>query len=74
MDSNQLIASLNAINIGDIDVIRDKLEQAREACRAIDQPGLADKLQEAVEALDKADLKTYRRRVETVVSKLGHIR
>ena len=74
MDSSQLIASLNAINIGDLDVIRAKLEQAREACRAIDQPELADKLQEAVEALDQADLKTYRRRVETVVSKLGHIR
>lgn len=74
MDSSQLIASLNAINIGDLDLIRTKLQQAREACRAIDQPELADKLQEAVEALDRADLKTYRRRVETVVSKLGHIR
>lgn len=74
MDSNQLIADLNAINIGDLDVIREKLEQAREACLAIDQPDLADKLLEAVQALDQADLKTYRRRVETVVSKLGHIR
>ena len=54
--------------------IRDKLEQAREACRKIDQPELAEKLQEAVDALDQADMKTYRRRVETVVSKLGHIR
>ncbi len=74
MNSNQLIANLNAINVGDLDVIRAKLEQAREACRAIDQPELADKLQEAVDALDRADMKTYRRRVETVVSKLGHIR
>jgi len=74
MDSSQLIANLNAINVGDLEVIRGKLEQAREACRAIDQPELADKLQEAVDALDQADMKTYRRRVETVVSKLGHIR
>ena len=29
---------------------------------------------DCVEALDRLDLKTYRRRVETVVSKLGHIR
>ena len=49
MDSNQLIANLNSINVGDLEVIRDKLEQAREACRAIDQPELADKLQEAVD-------------------------
>ncbi len=74
MDSSQLIANLNAINIGDLDVIRGKLEQAREGCLAINQPDLAEKLQEAVDALDQADMKTYRRRVETVVSKLGHIR
>jgi hypothetical protein len=41
---------------------------------AIDQPELADKLGEAVDALDRIDLKTYRRRVETVVAKLGHLR
>jgi hypothetical protein len=74
MDSSQLIAHLNAIRVGDLDSIRGKLEQARVACRAIEQPDLADKLQEALDALDRADLKTYRSRVETVVSKLGHIR
>ena len=68
------IANLNAINIGDLDVIRGKLEAAREGCLEINQPDLADKLREAVEALDQADLKTYRRRVEAVVSKLGHMR
>jgi len=74
MDANQLIAHLNAINIGDLDAIRGKLQEASQACHRIEQPDLADKLDEAVEALDRLDLKTYRRRVETVVSKLGHIR
>lgn len=69
-----LIAHLNAINIGDLDLIREKLEQACRGCVEIDRPELADKLKEAVEALDRTDLKTYRRRVEAVVSKLGHMR
>ena len=74
MDPGKLISHLNAISVGDLDGIRAKLKQAREACAEIEQPDLADKLREAAEALDRADMKTYRRRVETVVSKLGHIR
>ena len=74
MDANQLIAHLNAIKIGDLDAIRGKLQQASQACVGIEQPDLAGKLDEALEALDRLDLKTYRRRVEAVVSKLGHIR
>ena len=74
MDAAGLIAHLNSIGVGDLDVIRRKLDQAVVGCRAIEQPELADKLQEACDALDNADLRTYRRRVEMVVSKLGHIR
>jgi hypothetical protein len=74
MDANQLIAHLNAIKIGDLDAIRGKLQLASRACLGIEQPDLAGKLDEALEALDRLDLKTYRRRVEAVVSKLGHIR
>jgi hypothetical protein len=74
MDPSQLISHLNAIDIGDLDRIRGKLAEASAACVAIDQPDLADKLDEAMQALDRIDLKTYRRRVATVISKLGHIR
>ena len=74
MDADKLISHLNAINVGDVDVIRGKLRQASVACVAIEQPDLAVKLDEALEALDRLDLNTSRRRVETVVSKLGHIR
>ena len=74
MDPGKLISHLNAISVGDLDSIQAKLDEAREACVAIEQPDLADKLLEASDALRRADMKTYRRRVETVVSKLGHIR
>lgn len=74
MNTSQLIAFLNAIEIGQMDSIRAKLDEAKRACVALDQAELANKLGEATEALSRADLKTYRRRVETVIARLGHLR
>ena len=74
MNTAQLIAFLNAIEVGQMESIRAKLEEAKQACVAIEQQGLADKLSEATEALSRADLKTYRRRIATVVAQLGHLR
>ena len=74
MNPSQLIAFLNAIGVGEMDGIRAKLERAREACRALEQSELADKLTEAETALTQADLRTYRKRLEAVVARLGHLR
>jgi hypothetical protein len=74
LDASQLIAFLNAINVGELDGIRAKLAQAREACIDLEQGDLAGKLTEAEEALFEADMKTYRKRIETVIARLGHIR
>jgi energy-converting hydrogenase A subunit M len=74
MDTSQLIAHLNSLNLGEMDGLRDKLEQARRACLDLQQDELADYLRDAVQALAKADVKTYRKRVETVIARLGHIR
>ena len=74
LDASQLIALLNAINVGELDGIRGKLALARDSCVALDQADLAGKLSEAEQALFEADMKTYRKRVETVISRLGHIR
>jgi hypothetical protein len=70
----QIISQLNSLGVGELATVRAKLDQAREACRRIDQPGLADTLQEAVEALGRLDMKTYRKRLETVVARLGHLK
>ncbi len=72
--ASQLVADLNAIKVGDMDKIRAKLGEARRACIEIEQEELADKLVQAEQALDQADMKTYRKRVQTVISRLGHIR
>lgn len=74
MDASQLIAYLNAIDVGEMEGIRFKLARARQECVALDQDDLAVKLAEAESALDSADLRTYRKRIETVIAKLGHLR
>jgi hypothetical protein len=74
MTPSQLIAFVNALSLGDLDALRLKLAEAREACLAMGQGELACCLDEASQALGVADLRTYRRKLETVVSKLGHLR
>jgi hypothetical protein len=73
-DPSRVIALLNALSWGDVDGIAVKLEEARGCCLALEQPELALKLADAAVALRAADVKTYRRNVETVVSRLGHLR
>ena len=70
----KIIATLNALNVGEMDLIRAKLDQARQACLDLEQEELAARLGEASSALLKADLKTYRKRVESVISQLGHLK
>jgi len=73
-DPSKIIATLNSLHLGEMDSIRSKLEQAREDCVAIEQEALAARLVEAASALGRADVKTYRKRVESVISQLGHLR
>ena len=74
MTAAQLVAFLNAIAVGDLALIEEKLIEARAACVDLEQPDLAAKLDEAIAGLRGGDLKLYRRRVEAVVSKLGHLK
>lgn len=74
MNTTQIIASLNSLNVGDMELIQVRLEEARLACLGLQFDELAGKLEEASTALRRADLKTYRKRLETVVARLGHLR
>lgn len=73
MDAKQLIAFLNAIKVGELDAIEGKLGEARSACEALGQPELAAHLVEARDALEGLDMKLYRKRVQHVVARLGHL-
>ena len=74
MTPTQIIASLNALHLGELGLIGSKLDEARRACVELDQDSLAARLDEASDALRRADLLTYRKRVETVIAQLGHLR
>ena len=74
MDTSQLIASLNSLHSGELSSIAAKLERARRACLELALQDLALRLEEAHAALQRADVKTYRKRVETVIAQLGHLR
>jgi hypothetical protein len=71
---SQVIALLNALTQGDLDAIRAKLAEARGACEQLGHGEVASIVAEAHGALSGGDLKTYRRKVETAVAKLGHLR
>jgi hypothetical protein len=74
MTPTQLIHHLNSITIGELDPILAKLDQARQACLELHEHELAQQLGEAGTALGQADAKTYRKRVESVVARLGHLK
>ncbi len=72
--TSKIIASLNSLSLGKTEVINAKLAEARQACLELDEKELADRLGEAHGALLRGDVETYRKRVESVVSRLGHRR
>ena len=74
MTPSQLIAFLNAMTCGDLDSLSSKLCEARDACLELGADDLAAMILEAREALVSGDLKTYRKRAETVVARLGHLK
>lgn len=70
----QIIALLNALSLGDLEAIRARLEEAKTACAGLGHEEVAATIGEAGDALRAGDLKTYRKRVETAVARLGHLR
>jgi hypothetical protein len=71
---SQLIALLHSLSFGDLDAIRAKLDEAAAACEELGREELSSLVAEARTALGGGDLKTFRKRVETAVSRLGHLR
>lgn len=71
---SQVIAALNALTHGDLEAIRARLAEALSACEKLGHDEVASIVAEAHGALSGGDLKTYRKKVETAVAKLGHLR
>ena len=69
-----LITELNSLGVGSLDAIQAKLRQCIETLEGIGHPELVERLEEGSRMLAQGDLPGFRKAVNHVVSKLGHIK
>ncbi|MFQ5767262.1 MAG: hypothetical protein ACE5ID_04690 [Acidobacteriota bacterium] len=69
-----VISTLNNLKMGDLDRIARHLNEVRQDLRRLELKNLAAMVQEAGEAIERGDAALFRRRIQHVVSRLGHLR
>jgi len=69
-----ILSTLNATEVGTLDSISEKLRQVREELLALDQPALADRVEESIQALTRGDVAEFKRLRAFLQSKVGHLR
>ncbi len=74
MTIRALIEVLNNLTTGELARLSARVTEVRDACRTMGQDEPAAILDEALAALAACDLKTFRKRVQHAVSRLGHAR
>ncbi len=73
MSLRRLIDSLNALGVGELVILLQRLDEARAIVRERpDLPEVASCLEEARTALVGGDLRIYRKRIKRAVAQLGH--
>jgi len=71
---NKAIGALNSLRVGELGRILVRLGEVQGTLENIGEPGLLDALEQAREAISKGDLPIFRKHVQHVVSRLGHLR
>ena len=71
---DKAIGTLNSIRVGELGRILVRLGEIRGTLETIGDPDLLDALEQAREAISTGDLPIFRKRVQHVVSRLGHLR
>lgn len=69
-----LLSTLNAADVGTLESISAKLEQVRDELEQIDQPELASRAAETIQALVRGDVVEFKRGRAFLQSKIGHLR
>jgi hypothetical protein len=69
-----LLSTLNATDVGSLDGIVEKLRQVEQGLADLDQPELAARAAEAIQALARGDLAEFKRGRAFLQSKIGHLR
>ena len=70
----QMLATLNATDVGTLDNIAANLRQVQEELLGLKQPELAAAAAEAVAALSRGDVAEFKRGRAFLQSKIGHLR
>lgn len=69
-----LIVELNNLNIGEFDKLVARIDKVHLALVGLGQPELAARLAEGRACLTRGDVAAFRKTIQNVVSKLGHVR
>ncbi len=69
-----LLATLNAMDVGTLESIREKLAQVEQGLRELGQEDLAARAAGAAGALARGDIAEFKRGRATLQAKLGHLR
>ena len=69
-----ILATLNAMDVGSFESIGGKLREVESALREMQQPALAARAAETLEALSRGDVVEFKRGRAYLQSKIGHLR
>ncbi len=71
---DRIISTLNSIHLGELDRIVRRLDEVRDVLQDLEKPELEDYVNKARAAIQGGDLPLFRKRIQHVVSRLGHLR
>ena len=71
---DRILATLNSAEVGSLDGLAEKMRSVAHALRAIEQPELGAKAEEAITALGNANVAEFKRLRAFIQSKVGHLR
>lgn len=69
-----ILSTLNVLDVGTLDSIREKLRQVEEALRVMGQDELAARAAEAAVVLASGNIAEFKRLRATLQAKTGHLR
>ena len=68
----EIIETLNGINVGELDAIKKRLDSVRTDLKKLNFVDQAVAVQDASRMLSRGDLAGFRKLLATIVSQLGH--
>ncbi len=71
---DRILATLNSAQVGPVDAIASKMRLVAADLRSLERPDLESKAEQAIAALETANLAEFRRLRAFIQSKVGHLR